>query len=283
MSVSRPIILSSVFSMLLSTVAYGQDSSYEEAFIEVQVGSRGDSFYRVLVNENEDPYFPVQSFLKTWFDSDASCTVGSDYCSVELLEKEGLYWLSTESKEFGIDDKVADWQNNDDVIMHEGQLWISHKAWSQWLPMSSIWNKRNYRVAILPKFKLASVKLAELEVERIKNKKNQAQKLEYANQLPITPNDDFSAEGRVHLFSRYDVKNKVDNSYIDYDIGADLYRGTLSFGGDLMADDPEGYLGYWLYENKHVPHLDYLGLGDVLFNGSLIANPKGLENGFRVN
>jgi|GEM_PF-6244226 len=56
-----------------------------EAFIEIRVTkTRGSSFYRVMVDEQERPYLDVVDVFERWFDMNADCQIERFYCQAVM-------------------------------------------------------------------------------------------------------------------------------------------------------------------------------------------------------
>lgn len=280
LSLIAMLVPSIVFSAIPKDV---EKLDLEEGFIELRVGKKGNPFYGVLIDQNENPYVEIIPFMETWFGIEPNCSIEAKQCQVRLPDSESIHWFSANSKEFGKGDDKRNWEVDNAVIVNDGSMWIKHDQIDKWIPVNATWSIRSYILSVIPQFKLSGIKLAELAAARNIEIKKKKEREEFLKSKSIKPSSDYSTEARSQYTSRYDVKNNVLEHSFSYDIASDIYKGTLGLGGDLLSEDANEHIGYWFYENKSLDIVDYAGIGDVRFDGSLIANNKLLKNGIRID
>ena len=257
-------------------------SQLMEAFIGLRVGKDGSSFYRVMVDENEDPYFAVDSFLSHWLGLTPNCTPQRLYCTVSLPKEDKPRWfdgqnlLMSDSKatnEIGI--------SNDSVILKDGVIWVDYKTMEQWLPMKLVWSLRSYQMSLNVLFETPEkIRKKRLKaIEREKDKKINRNNKDEANSIEVADGNRFyEARGEI----RATAKSSGDvTSQLSFDVGADLFRGRLQAGGALSRDENDP-LQYWQYERFNNQIGEYFALGQVLFEGGISDQTRVLENGYRI-
>lgn len=256
----------------------------QESFIEIRVTTtRGDSFYRVMVDENENPYLDVGESLGLWLDMPPECDYARQYCQATMQPKGTLYWID------GVEMQIGDSGNGihpipkDALAFKEGRLWLRYDVWEDWFPLTATWSLTYYTLGFNPHFPL----LADLKKQRERQRQAaEAERLrrERLALLPARKPDSGPPEGRY----RIDLERDPDGNQaatLRYDLAADIYAGTALVGGEMVKADQgdRSNLTFWRYRQLRQPHYYQLEVGDTRSDVETLMGAFNLENGVRID
>lgn len=266
----------------LVPVDHGVD--LQESFIEIRVtNTRGDSFYRVMVDENEDPYLDVGESLGMWLDMPPECDYEREYCQAVMQPKGTLYWID------GVEMQIGDAENGVRAIpenalaFREGHLWLRYDVWEKWFPLTANWSLTYYTLGFRPHFPL----LADLRKQRERARQAaEAERLrrERLAKVPARLPDSGPPEGRYRIdLERDPDANKT--ATLSYDLAADIHEGTALVGGQMAESDLGDYsrLNFWRYRQLRQPHYYQLEVGDTRSDVETLMGAFNLENGVRID
>lgn len=280
------MVLMAISAPVNSTGNDQQSALYQEvseAFIGLRVGNGGSSFYRILVNEDEDPYLDVNTFLKYILGLNSECNIDRKLCSVVLPRESSLRWLDAES--LRMSNSQGDGEASlasDDVVVKDGSVWLHYQALERWLPLKAVWSLRSYEMSVNPYFKLPDEILSQRENARLRQldnkKKRERMSSESDTTVPGSGNYFYEARAEIKATQTTGQKHGVEASY---EVGADLFQGRLQAGGAYLDGDVDP-VQYWRYERFDNSISEYMALGQVFYEGNLIHQSRMLEDGFKM-
>ncbi|HOW16346.1 MAG TPA: hypothetical protein PK443_01400, partial [bacterium] len=287
------------FALLLSTTVLCQDDGilepvlsdpkFNEAFIMVTVTSnRGNSFYRVLTDDQERPYLDIEEFLSKYLDlTDVKCNFSRRYCQGTLQPSKNIFWIDGKNLRYGDYEEgtVKEPLPDDAFITQEGKCWLRYDLWEKWLPLTSTWDLRSYYLSVIPEFKLLfdRQRMREQEKERAEAYKKEKELIDKAEL--IEPESKFRPEFKYHLSLRKRPQESIGADF-NYDLNIDVLKGTLQTGGPVTYDDKEvtAKMPYWTYTWRKKSWFDLMEFGNTTFEEAALMIPNiTAKNGFRFD
>jgi hypothetical protein len=263
----------------------------EEAYILLQRGSNtGDMFYRVQMDDQEQPYLDIADILDNWLGLVPSCDLELNRCETTIHYKKQTFWIDGNLSQFG-DTK----ENTSPVpfpqealVRKDDKLWLRHDIWQQWLPVTAHWNLSQYRLRMDPRF-LIKEYIDKSRAEIRKRSKQQFEERQRIDSLrAIYPEGGFYPEIRYRLshevFSKYEMKQ----STASLDLNLDLWQGTLkmnnTFSRTTQNDNETDYTQtLWNYRRHQKTFFQHFELGNMPTDYSLLIPQTSVENGFKLH
>jgi hypothetical protein len=259
-----------------------------EAFILFTIASiKGDTFYEVRMDKNENPYVDVEDVLLNYLDfSDVKCNLARQYCQGKLQPEGILFWIEGVQGEYG-DSKSAgssEKMSSELFFVQDGRFWLRYDMLSKWLPLEARWSLSSYHLSIIPRFKLRSdrERLREREIELSKISKRKRELLEKTE--AIKPKEIFRPEFK-HRTSIRKYPRQDPGADFNYDFNVDAFRGTALFGGVVNYDRKlSAQRPYWLYRLRDQDLFYLMEIGDTIFQEADLVLPNlSVNNGFRLD
>ncbi|MDH4228998.1 MAG: hypothetical protein OEW11_04515 [Nitrospirota bacterium] len=265
------------------------DLQLQEGFVELRITEeRGSAFYRVMVDEHENPFLDVEEVLGTWFEARTDCQQERRYCQATLPGGARTFWIDATSAQMGENGFTPTPIAPGALVTIEGRLWLRHDAWSAWLPVTTGWHLVSYILEMRPRFALLSDlrHQRDLALERQQEEQARVRRLE---NLPLTEPDRGRAEGRYRVQLERAPGGKQTRS-VDVDAEADVARGTALVGANYFhrAQDEDARLNFWRYRRlynsgPHLPDFYLLEVGDTRFDAMTLLSAVSLDSGVRID
>ena len=164
---------------LLPFVAYSQSEQESEAselypaHIEVRVGQAGDSFYRVMMDDYEEPFISISNAAFSLLEMNGQCDdVG--YCEIylpqDVARESPPYIVDTEQAACYRDENNNRDDNNIQSIKFEvieSETYIHWYSLQACIPAKVRWDIDDYRLTVSPEF--SSLTELEAVISKIKN------------------------------------------------------------------------------------------------------------------
>lgn len=269
-------------SLFLSLLPLGAQSSPSDdasklypAHIEVRVGRVGDSFYRVMMDDYEEPFISISNAAFYLLEMNGQCDE-SGYCEIYLPQDVGR-----ESPPYIVDTQQAICYRDDNNIQTIKYEVIDSKTYIHWyslqacIPAKVRWDIDDYRLTVTPEFS----SLTELEAVISKIKSESRQKAEALKQVGNIPAIEPLAS--VGLAARF-----ATSVYQDSETGTDVYaisdtllttEHSLSrLSIDTREDNPVVYYNIAVEAHDGEGSLE---VGHVLLDGSVFTVNQTLEDG----
>lgn len=264
-------------------------SQFNEAFIMFTVSRvKGNSFYKVLVDDNEDPYLDVADVLANYFDlTDVRCEVSRKYCEGVMQPGKNIFWLDGRALRYGDQEEGSSPEPlpEDSIIVQDGRCWLKYDVFAKWFPTVVKWNLSSYYLSFVPEFRLLSERLTmrQQELKRAETYSKQREIVEDTE--PMEPDSKFRPELKYHFGVAKRPQQGV-SADLRYDLNVDVFKGTLQNGMPLnyYQKDWETSRPYWLYRWKDKSWFDLMEFGDSTFQEADLLVPNvTAENGFRFD
>lgn len=267
------------------------EDGIQEGYVGIRINkTRGSAFYKVMINEEEQPYVDVQDALQTWLDLKPDCRMDRKYCQTKMPGTNTVFWLDAESLQMGNSDGLNISIPADAVIERNNKLWLRYDWWNKWLPMTTNWSVNSYILGFYPNFPL----MAELKLQRIKSRKAfiaQKDKRDIIEKIPpIVPEATSTMQARYRL--QYNRSSSGQTDVLgDFDVLADVLGGTFLTGGHQnvaisstnVVTDTHGTMDYWRYTFKKKAHFNLLEFGDTWHRSTLLVPSVFVSNGVQFN
>ncbi|MFL7008938.1 carboxypeptidase-like regulatory domain-containing protein [Enterovibrio norvegicus] len=273
------ICLFLLFSLLLIISGYLHasdefDDDLFDAHIEVHVGQAGDNFYRVRMDEDEQPYLSFDEAIFSLIDMASECSAG--VCEAYLPQD-----IRRESPPFVIDTNNARCyrgdaeQQNVTLRDHSGDVLIHWKSMAACFPIKVMWSIDDYRLNIEPLF-TSSAELRKKAKLLKETTRQEAKAIALQTRKPaINPENGVGLSSRFAMTSAYHSRTHQDVFVLsDSLISTQHSYSRLSI--DSRADDPIVYYNVEVHDDKHETSLQ---LGHVLLDGGIFSRPQTLDNG----
>ena len=243
--------------------------------IEVRLGQVGESFYSVVMDDYENPYLPVESFLIYVLELSGECEDGVCffYLPRDSAREEPPFVINLGQKQC---QRAKSQPRKVDVVAYDGSWFIHWKHLKQCLPIDAKWFIDSYQLVVDQDYRSKS-KLEE-EIQRIKrNSREKALQFDILNrQKPIEPLGHLGFATR--LTTTIDWTKKAGESHYflsDSMIASEHSHTQISL--DSRGNNPIYYY-HFLYDLN--PDGARFELGHVLSDGNIFRQPRGVENGF---
>ncbi|MFH1223403.1 MAG: SBBP repeat-containing protein [Pseudomonadota bacterium] len=281
----------SLFLLLIiySVDVFPEKRNVEETYIAISVSKNlGDAYYKVYVDDEEDPYVNIQDFLTNYLGFDnVRCDVPRGYCECTKPPDGTFFWIHAKTGSFGSSSGGSKRFDPSTMVIRENSLWLKYDVFGQWLPLDASWNLDNYSLKMTPKFKLLYEKKIERQEMLRKLKLTQERKEYEAKQEVITPpitNLDASVKYRLGLVKR---PLQETTQYTDYEATVDVLGGTgkvgqtmnFPFNSRRVIDTP-----YETYTLKNKKYFYLMEVGTTYFQDNNLLLPSGVSDyGFRFD
>lgn len=272
-----------IFSFTVSAEENFADT-VDEAFVEFRFQKTGDSFFRVMMDYDEVPYLNVEDILSNWMEMQAECQIERMYCQGVMIHNGKGFWLDGQQMLFGHSDSNSDQslpQNS--LVLKDNQLWLRYDVWDKWLPTTTVWSLQRYALNMQPHFALKDDRKKLREKARLRQWQKQRKLERLAKIPPIFPTEPYRAEMRYSINATH-TSDGSDTLDLNYDTGADLWKGHLEFSGNAANEtERNDLISYWRYQQVGRPYYHLLEIGNTRFDSTLLAPAVDVTNGLRLD
>lgn len=271
----RVTLFSSLFPFAVHSEVEHEATELYPAHIEVRVGQVGDSFYRVMMDDYEEPFISISNAAFSLLEMNGQCD-DKGYCEIYLPQDVGR-----ESPPYIVDIEQAICYRDDNNIQSIKFEVIDSETYIHWyslqacIPAKIRWDIDDYRLTVSPEF--SSLTELEAVISKIKNEsRKKAEDLKRAGNIPA-----IEPRATVGLATRV-----AASVYHDSDIGSDVYAisDTILSTEDSLSrlsidsgeDQPIVYYNIAVEANEGEGSLE---IGHVLLDGSVFTVNQTLEDG----
>ncbi len=264
-------------------------SSLNESFIALQVSSKaGDLYYRVMMDEEENPYLDLKAYSKSWLGLTVTCDLKIKKCNLRIPPNEDPHIIDIGNHVF-TDGGPPRPFSPDKVFTLEDRIWIRYDLLLNWLPLNGSWNLDEYLLRLYPDFLLPEKLKTFRKKQRTKDQQRKKTRNWLENTTPIKPEGKFRSELRYRLSHSANRSNLNENevrnvSTLSADYGGDLLKGWLRITGSLN-NDYEGNQNAdhtWKYHRKDQKYFQLLELGYLFFPSSLLIPGQSIKQGVHI-
>ncbi|WP_425263010.1 carboxypeptidase-like regulatory domain-containing protein [Vibrio owensii] len=263
-----------IFFVLASAPAASYGAELNESYIGLKFMKSYDSFYMVMVDDQERPYLTPQQ-ISGWIDTDLSC---DSSCSLVLADTETEYLFDKDRQVIVAGGKEIDVSEASEVI--DGKFWIRYDIWQSSFPVYMAWSLETYELSFHPGFKLPSQIIQQYESDRKGSIKAAKEKAKDDQLAVIGPMPSHNTQVKVDWITSISNRGTIKNNTL-FDGVSDLYGGTLRANAEYDIDESRGTAS-WQYEHYDTPYVEYFGLGDTYSSGSLLYAPIIQKNGIKI-
>ncbi|MEZ8860438.1 carboxypeptidase-like regulatory domain-containing protein [Vibrio sp. 10N.247.311.51] len=273
----RFALLCSLFPFVVLSQSEGESEAIElyPAHIEVRVGQVGDSFYRVMMDDYEEPFISISNAAFSLLEMNGQCDENG-YCEIYLPQDVGR-----ESPPYIVDSEQALCFRDDNNIQSIKFEVIDSETYIHWyslqacIPAKIRWDIDDYRLTVSPEF--SSLTELEAVISKIKNEsRKKAEELKRASNTPV-----------IEPLATVGLATRVAASvYHDSETGGDVYaisdtilstEHSLSrLSIDSREDNPIVYYNIAVEAHEGEGSLE---IGHVLLDGSVFTVNQTLEDG----
>ncbi len=275
--VFRLVLLYSLLPFPAQSQLQGEDEANElyPAHIEVRVGQVGDSFYRVMMDDYEEPFVSISNAAFSLLVMNGQCDEDG-YCEIYLPQDVGR-----ESPPYIVDTQQAICYRDDTNIQSIKFEVIDAETYIHWyslqacIPAKVRWDIDDYRLTVSPEF--SSLTELEAVISKIKNEsRKKAEELKRASNVPVVePHATVGLATRVATSVYHDSEEGGDVYAIsDTILSTEHSLSRLSI--DSREDQPIVYYNIAVETNDGEGSLE---LGHVLLDGSVFTINQTLEDG----
>ncbi len=259
--------------LIFSTYSFAQTTQVKESFLWLRISkSRGNTFFRVFVDNTETPYVNLQEILTSYLDfSKFECDEQRQFCSAVLASQGNTrYWFDFKSKQCGSDARNeeqeekklddADWQ------ILENSSWVKYNVLEKCLPVEATWDLKLYYLSIIPSYPLVEDLMSTRERARLYNISMQKKREQISKIVPKEPILPYRLHGKYGVEYKKLPDEKSDYK-MNYDLVGDIFKGTLRTGGDVLSNQNSTQSRYWTYTQRDKKYFKSLDIGDVFYDG----------------
>ncbi|MDD2717389.1 MAG: hypothetical protein PHW04_15980, partial [Candidatus Wallbacteria bacterium] len=201
----------------------------EEGYIGLYLGQQLIvHVYRVLLDDDEQPYLPVRDLLTAWLELTEETSIVSASKPVYLLNPgRQVYSLDFDLKTASCNG-VAFALPPDTLIMNGNELWLRFDQLDKWLPLKSRWDLNQYSLFLYPQYKTRG----QVQAERRSMLSDEATRQAEAELLG-------SAEVRLPEYGALSVKSILK---LNYPLKVDPKPAGFESATELNWDLPQGNL-----------------------------------------
>lgn len=226
------VFIACVLFLSIIHSSFCEEKKFEESYLDLRVSQNvNNSYYKVYVDENEDPYINIRDFLANYLGfSDIKCDRVKLYCDSKMPPNDTLFWISGKTGEFGNSESSKSEQfDRAAITVIKKEIWIRYDVIGKWIPIDVNWMLDAYILEMNPKFVLLFDRKIERE-ELLKKLKTMQMKKETEQKREIIESDeDFNAVARLKTGISGGTKSS-SNTNLGYDVTLDLLGGTGQFG-----------------------------------------------------
>ncbi|MGR5109353.1 carboxypeptidase-like regulatory domain-containing protein [Vibrio jasicida] len=248
------------------------------AHIEVRLGNVGDSFYRVMMDDEEQPYLPIESSITYLLEMHGNCV--HKRCEIHLPQD-----VARETPAFIIDlSRHVCYRSNStqqpiQILFYEEEWLIHWRSLNDCLPVKARWYIEDYQLIIDKGYKSPSE--LEEEIQKLKrDSRDRAKRLEQLTRQPsVRPLSTLGFSTRLSATASYESDNKEGGHLL-----SDSLLSTENWIGQMSVDSREDHpVAYYNITIAQPDNHNRVELGHVLLDGGLYSNPVILENGFHYS
>ena len=286
------MLLAAILPFSAPRIAHAEEAeqmTYYESFVLLRIGrSRGDSFYRVMMDDDETPYLEVTDILSHWLEfKKVECNPDRMYCQAVMLPSNKVFWLDGQEMQLGDSGERSKQKTlfQRDLILKEGKLWLKHDVFEKWLPLYSVWSLKYYSMALQPYYLTADQR----KKERATNRKREIQRKKQAEllsqQTVFLPNHTPSVETRHQINLQKSTDEEGQSLHSQVDLSADIYRGNFLLSAQAAESEllSSSELSFWRYQKLNGEHYYLFDAGYTNSNSDLLISSFNLKNGVRID
>lgn len=264
--------------------------SLNEGYIQFVFDNlKGSSFFRVLMDEDENPYLPVKDILKDWLDF---VPQNSDMS----IDSRLIFYLNPGRREYWIDKTINTLKYPNGsikvekslIVKYDNELWLRYDKLSEWLPVNVFWNLNDYSLWLYPQYKTRRRLELEREIQ-ISLSKRQKELRDFVENTPAEIPDygSFSMLTTVVQNYKHDRYSNIEESRLEGEINIDIPMGNLYIVHDRnYAKEQVGstldrlrYINLQIYKKNQISELK---LGDVFVPKNFAVNSSMKLRGFGI-
>lgn len=263
-----------LFLFIVSHLSPASAQDLYPSNIEVRLGQVGESFYSVVMDDYENPYLPVESFLIYVLELSGECEDGVCffYLPHDSAREEPPFVINLGQKQC---QRAESQPRKVDVVAYDGSWFIHWKHLKQCLPIDAKWFIDSYQLVVDQDYRSKSE--LEEEIQRIKrNSREKALQFDILNrQKPIEPLEHLGFATRLTTTIDW-TRTAGENLYFLADSIAVSEHSQTKISIDSRNSNPIHYY-HFLYD------IDSKGarfeVGHVLFDGNVFSKSQSVENG----
>lgn len=268
------LVILSFALLVLPAQVKAEDPELYPAHIEVRLGKVGDSFYRVMMDDDEEPYFSIPNIAFSLLEMVGECD--GSLCEIYLPKDVGK-----ESPPFIVDLEQAVCYRDDSDIQAikvevvEGEAFVHWYSLQACIPVKLRWNIDDYRLNISREF--SSLSELEAVISKIKeDSRKKAEDLKKFKDLPaIDPQESIGLATRLAGSVYHDSDTRRETYLLsDSILSTDLSFSRLSI--DSREEQPIVYYNIAVEAHEGDGTLE---IGHVLLDGSVFTINQTLEHG----
>lgn len=252
-----------------------------KAYIGLAISQNvGDSFYPVMMTDDEVPYIKMSDLFKQWLE--LPYTFENQTFQITIPDTQIRYWLNTQTQGFGVNNTEAASSPvpKDGLINIDGEYWLRYDIFGEWLPVNVTWSKQNYQLYIIPQFALSSNMEAERKLSLQQQKFAETHSAQLAKAEPIKPSAPLDAQARYNLNWTRPLKSEQTVT-TQYAGNIDVFKGTLQATGSTGLTEGKNTASplYWNYSLEDQPEFHTFQVGDFFKEQTPLVPGLNFRNG----
>jgi len=277
-----------VFILLLFSIAIHceEEIPLSEGYIGILFSNyKGDAFYRVLMDDNENPYIPLRKMMIEWFGF-YSVTSSDGNIPTKLIfylnPGHHEYWIDPSHHIISAEGKTTNIDNGS-VYISENEVWLRYDILAKWLPMEVDWNLNDYALRIYPGYK----SMKTLKEERRLRKDLSLQKKKRQDFLKKTPAiqpsyGSFSSRTTIIQNYKHDKYSELNSSSIVSEVFLDTRPGNIYLSYD--RDYAKGHKENAMDDIQHITFKanDFPGLSEFTLGDKYTSPGRILEQSVKI-
>lgn len=262
-----------ITALLISELSYAVDESdYFPAHIEVKLQHSSDSFYRVVMDDNESPHLRVEHIGLYLLEMLGSCDAQQcEFFLPQDIKKELPSFI------FDFERSVCFQEDQEKIpfksIVYESKKYVDWRFIDACLPVSIHWILDDYRLNIKKDFKTLSE--LEIEIQQLRqSSRDSALIIESRKKQPVyTPADALGLSTRLSAITsvKEDITFGIQSDFL---ISSENSLSQLSL--DSRLDQPIDYYNIAFNTNNGQGTFQ---IGDVIVDGKVFLDSTSIENG----
>ncbi|MGK5095037.1 hypothetical protein WDW89_23885 [Deltaproteobacteria bacterium TL4] len=272
-----------------------ESPAYYEGFIAFQVRkNQGNSFYRVMMDQEEHPYIDMEDALFHWMEMRGSCDVETRHCIAESPIKKHTYQINGKTFQLqstALEDPLS--FPAEGLIFVEDKMWLRYDLWEQWVPVTVSWSLSQFFLRFIPQYPPLKDVTQQREELRKKYLKNKVERERIESIPPLAPTDIFRNELRYRLQYSQELTRlqeegvRAQFSDFFYEYNADYLEGTLQGSGSFTQIESQKQIenidfSQWRYTRLGQKYFHLFEMGDLRLSETLIVPSLMLKTGFRL-
>ncbi|MCX6111904.1 MAG: hypothetical protein NTY22_01275 [Proteobacteria bacterium] len=259
-----------------------------EGFVALIVSQYiSDTYYRVYVDENEDPYVNIRGFVSDYLGfENVKCDVKKLYCECTMPPNDTFFWFDGKNAELGNSEGKPQKFDPMSIVIKDDDIWVRFDVIGEWLPLDANWELDTYILGLKPRFKLVYDKKIEHQEMLKKLKARKEEQAAEERKKIIYPEDLFDASARYRLGIIKPTRG-ASSSSIDYELTLDAFTGTGKLGQSLgftVGEKRNINAPYGTYTLKNKKYFYLMEVGSTSFHeASLLIHDAVASYGFRFD